>query len=91
MFRIRILEWLWADYMLYDYFKTRFKSKLEAFGQQRMEEQKTILRDITDSTLVGCKEESFKNVCKYINKYENPFLKKLQQIQKQKSLKLLQS
>ena len=91
MFCVRIVEWLWADYMLYDYFKSRFKSKLEAFGQRRLELEKEILRNISDNTLLRCKQVPLEKYCEYFNKGELKFLDELRETQRNRSLQLLES
>ena len=52
-----IIEWLWADYMLYDYFKDHFLAKLDRFGKQRLENEKQVLRNVTDTTIKRCDEK----------------------------------
>ena len=77
--------------MLYDYFKIRFKSKLEAFGQQRMEYEKLMLRGLSNTTLMRCKKEPREKFCEYFNKGELKFLDELRETQRNKSLELLKS
>ena len=86
-----ITEWLWADYMLYDYFKDRFMKKLDVFGKQRLENQKQVLRTITDTTIKRCNENIADNFCQYFRKGELKFLDELRDLQTSKSLKLLNS
>ena len=86
-----ITEWLWADYMLYDYFKDRFMTKLDRFGKQRLENEKQVLRTITDTTIKRCNENIADNFCQYFRKGELKFLDELRDLQTNKSLKLLNS
>ena len=85
------LEWLWADYMLYNYFKDRFVRKLDELGRQRLEYEKEVLRNLSDGTLHRCKQEPVANFCQYFNKGEIKFLDELRENQRNKSLKLLKS
>ena len=87
----RILEWLWADYMLYDYFKSRFLSKLEEFGQQRMELEKEFLRNVSDNTFMKCKQEPQEMYCEYFIKSEMEFLDEIRENQRARSLQVLKS
>ena len=86
-----ITEWLWADYMLYDYFKDRFMTKLDRFGKQRLENEKQVLRTITDTTIKRCNENIADNFCQCFRKGELKFLDELRDLQTNKSLKLLNS
>ena len=86
-----ITEWLWADYMLYDYFKDRFMTKLDVFGKLRLENEKQVLRTITDTTIKRCNENIADNFCQYFRKGELKFLDELRDLQTSKSLKLLNS
>ena len=86
-----IIEWLWADYMLYDYFKDRFMTKLDILGKQRLENEKQNLRTLTDTTIKRCNENTADNFCQYFRKGELKFLDELRDLQTNKSLKLLNS
>ena len=90
-FSYYVLEWLWADYMLYNYFKDRFVTKLDKFGRQRLEYEKEVLRNLSESTLHRCKQKPVANFCQYFNKGEIEFLDELRENQRNKSLKLLKS
>ena len=86
-----LIEWLWADYMLYDYFKDRFMTKLDILGKQRLENEKQKLRTLTDTTIKRCYENTADNFCQYFRKGELKFLDELRDLQTNKSLKLLNS
>ena len=91
-FSYHFLEWLWADYMLYNYFKDRFVRKLDELGRQRLEYEKEVLRNLSDITLNMCKQEpSADSFCQYFSKGEIKFLDELREIQRNKSLKLMRS
>ena len=75
--------------MLYDYFKDRFLKKLDIFGKQRLENEKQVLRNITDTTIKICNENTADNFCQYFRKGELKFLDELRDFQTNKSLKLL--
>ena len=77
--------------MLYDYFKDRFMKKLYTLGPQRLEDEKQVLRNITDITLKRCYQNSADNFCQYFRKGELKFLDELRDLQTNKSLKLLNS
>ena len=77
--------------MLYDYFKDRFLTKLAVFGKQRLEDEKQVLRNITDTTIKRCNENTADSFCQYFRKGELKFLDELRDIQTNKSLKLLNS
>ena len=77
--------------MLYDYFKDRFMKKLDTLGPQRLEDEKQLLRNITDITLKRCNQNSADNFCQYFRKGELKFLDELRDLQTNKSLKLLNS
>ena len=77
--------------MLYDYFKDRFMKKLDTLGPQRLEDEKQVLRNITDITLKRCYQNSADNFCQYFRKGELKFLDELRDLQTNKSLKLLNS
>ena len=77
--------------MLYDYFKDRFMKKLDTLGPQRLEDEKQLLRNITDITLKRCYQNSADNFCQYFRKGELKFLDELRDLQTNKSLKLLNS
>ena len=34
------LDWLWQDYILYDYYKNKLKERVDAFGRARIEAEK---------------------------------------------------
>ena len=91
MFLVRILEWLWADYMLYDYFKSRFETKLKEFGKQRMVMEKAVLRNLSDNTLGRCDQEPLEKYCEYFIKSEMDFLDEIRDIQRNRSLQVLKS
>ena len=86
-----VIEWLWADYLLYDYFKDRFMTKLDILGQQRLEDEKQVLRNVTGITFKRCNENYADNFCQYFRKGELNFLDELRNIQTNKSLKWLNS
>ena len=49
-----ISEWLWADYLLYEHFKNKFLKKREAFGLQKLENDKRILKEAIDTVKDRC-------------------------------------
>ena len=88
-----ISDWLWEDYYLYDYFKKKFLLRLEEFGRLRLEEEKRILRNFTSKIIRQCEERkpmSRPNICNYISKGEISFLEEVRNIQRKKSLQILE-
>ena len=88
-----ILDWLWEDYHLYDYFKKKFLLRLEEIGRRRLEDEKRLLRNFTAKILRQCQERkpmSRPNICNYISKGEISFLEEVRNIQREKSLKILE-
>ena len=65
--------------------------KLDLFGKQRLENEKQVLRTITDTTIKRCNENIADNFCQYFRKGELKFLDELRDLQTNKSLKLLNS
>ena len=65
--------------------------KLDVFGKQRLENEKQVLRTITDTTIKRCNENIADNFCQYFRKGELKFLDELRDLQTNKSLKLLNS
>ena len=70
--------------MLYNYFKARFKSKLDGFGRKRLELEKKRLKDVTDNKLRRCEGNNPNEMCKYYHKPEIPFMEELKSIQNRK-------
>ena len=66
-------------------------TKLDVFGKQRLENEKQVLRTITDTTIKRCNENIADNFCQYFRKGELKFLDELRDLQTNKSLKLLNS
>ena len=75
--------------MLYNYFKARFESKLDAFGRKRLELEKKRLKHVADNKLRRCKGKNIKEMCKYYHKPEIAFIEELKSIQNKKCLQLL--
>ena len=65
--------------------------KLDTLGPQRLEDEKQLLRNITDITLKRCNQISADNFCQYFRKGELKFLDELRDLQTNKSMKLLNS
>ena len=66
-------------------------TKLDIFGHQRLENEKKVLRNVTDITLKRCNQNTTDSFCKYFRKGELKFLDELRDLQTNKSLKLLNS
>ena len=92
-FLFLILDWLWEDYYLYDYFKRQFLLRLEEIGRLRLEEEKLLLRNFTSKIISQCEKRkpmARPNICNYISKGEFSFLDEIRNIQREKSLKILE-
>ena len=57
--RSALASWLWADYKLYNYFKSKFQDRLYQFGAERMEEEKLALKSLVSRTWNNCVETQF--------------------------------
>ena len=84
-----IKSWLWADYMLYNYFLKKFKKKIYKFGHKNLGEEKEKLRKTYKKKMNWCKSHSSDSFCVNLTKGEKNFLDELRAKQKTKSLKIL--
>ena len=80
-------EWLWADYMLYDYFKEQFLQRTTELGQEKLAYEKEVLRNVSESTLRRCKKQKADRGCEYFNKGEISFLDEIREQQTNKSVR----
>ena len=83
-------DWLWADYILYDYFKEKFMKKIEIFGTQKLKLEKQMLRNKSEETMKRCKENNLDKDCNYLRKGEKAFLDEVREKQTIKSLQILE-
>ena len=84
-----IKSWLWADYILYDYFLEKFKKKKADFGQEKLMQEKTELRKTLNTTVNACNTNPADEFCSHLGKAEHPFLDEIRARQTLKSLKIL--
>ena len=56
-----ISEWLWADNLLYEYFKEKFLKQRTVFGLQKLKHEKQILEQATDKVKERCIEAKVEN------------------------------
>ena len=61
-----IIEWLWADNLLYEYFKKKFLSQRKAFGLQKLKHEHQILEQASNKVKDRCIEAQVEN--KYLAK-----------------------
>eukprot|EP00092_Neocalanus_flemingeri_P013696 GFUD01014772.1.p1 GENE.GFUD01014772.1~~GFUD01014772.1.p1 ORF type:complete len:468 (+),score=86.57 GFUD01014772.1:70-1473(+) len=54
-------DWLWADYMLYDYFKKELEQKKKVYGYQSLEEEVVKLQKLNDEVKADCVLEVVQN------------------------------
>ena len=88
------LEWLWQDYILYDYYKTKFAERVEAFGRARIDAEKGVLRQTLSDAIRQCHEpndtrsDATNHFCNYYKKDELQMLFKLREVQEKKLLEV---
>ena len=88
------LDWLWQDYILYDYYKNKLKERVEAFGRVRIETEKKILRRTLSDALIGCHKpddivvDAVKHFCKYYKKDELEIIVELRDAQEGKVMEI---
>ena len=58
---ILISEWLWADYLFYEYFKSKLLMQRKIFGLQNLEQGKQILKQAIDKVKGRCIEAKVEN------------------------------
>ena len=56
--RIKLKQILAPDYKVYDYFKSKFDDRLEAFGSGLMEEEMVKLRKVNDKVIKKCEKKT---------------------------------
>ena len=95
-----ILEWLSADYVLYNYFKKKFVNQIETYGRSRLEYEKNVLKRITNRTITQCNlnlsspknyNSGINKSCKYYTKGVIALLKEAKKKQTKKSLEKLRN
>ena len=89
-----VLDWLWQDYILYDYYKTQFMDRVKAFGRQELDVEKEMLRKVSLQAMNECsnsRKTSSGYFCNYYKKGELNFLDEVREIQRNKSLEMLRS
>lgn len=52
--RAKLQKWLWADYMLYDFFVEKLEEKIEAYGRERMEQNVQKLNSMIEKVKQEC-------------------------------------
>ena len=93
-----ILEWLSADYVLYNHFKKKFLNQIEIYGHSRLEYEKNVLKRMANRTISQCKlklsspnhyHSGISNSCKYYTKGVVALLSEAKRKQNMKSLEKL--
>ena len=88
------LEWLWQDYILYNYYKKKLEERVEAFGRARIEAEKKILRRALSDALIRCHKpddievDAIKHFCKYYKKDELEILVEMKDAQEGKVMEI---
>ena len=90
------LEWLWQDYILYDYYKNKFLKRIEAFGWTNVNAGRQNLRNTLYRAISQCHQpanitlsRSFRHFCAYYQKDEYQMVDEVRDIQRKKSLELI--
>ena len=89
-----VLDWLWQDYILYDYYKTQFMDRVKAFGRPELDVEKEMLQKVSLQAMNECsisRKKSSGYFCNYYKKGELNFLDEVREIQRNKSLEILRS
>ena len=86
-----IRSWLWADYILHDYFLKKFEWKKANFGHQRMMVEKEKLRRTYNERKHECKSNPSDTFCVYLRMKGFKFLNEIRARQTSKSLRILQT
>ena len=69
------LEWLWADYLLYDHFKQKFSGIVQKYGRKRLDLEKEILRKEAHLEEIRCRAKQWKgDTCIFYKMSEETFL-----------------
>ena len=84
-------SWLWADYILYDYFLKKFEKKKADFGHEKMIQEREKLRWTYNTETDECKSTPSDKLCVNLGKGEKLFLDELRERQTSKSLKILKT
>ena len=77
-----------ADYVLYDYFKDKFETKIEIFGRRKLEYENNILHGESDRVAKQCatKSSSTKELCEFHTMGDAKFVELVKTDQKIRSL-----
>ena len=68
-------DWLWADQMLYDFFKKELKRKIETYGLDKMKTDVNQLKELNSQVRTECVLEVVKNNTKSLTKDYVPWSK----------------
>ena len=68
------LEWLWADYLLYDHFKHVYDNLIFSYGRDRLDLEKDILRTEAHLTEIECRAKKYEGDCNLYRISEIDFL-----------------
>ena len=85
------LEWLWADYQLYNHFKRIYLNKIKRYGRAKLELEKQILKNETHWAWIYCQSNTPNESCKYYKVTEGYLLNIVRSRQKAERLNKLQS
>ena len=85
-----IRSWLWADYILYDYFLKKFEWKKANFGHQKMLAERKKLRRTYNERTNKCKSNPSDRFCVHLRMGEFKFLDEIRARQTKKCINILQ-
>ena len=88
------LDWLWQDYILYEYYKAKLVKRVEAFGRERVETEKVLLRRTLSRAISECHKphdtapNATSHFCNYYKKDELQMLVEVRDAQQKRCMKI---
>ena len=89
------LDWLWQDYILYEYYKRKFLKRIKAFGREKIDAEKENLRKTFNQTIIQCHQpendaisKSAGHFCGYYETREFRMIDEVRDLQRKKSLEV---
>ena len=90
------LDWLWQDFILYDYYKMKLLKRIEAFGRKNMDAEKQKLRNTLHRAVSQCHQTKYttmsisaRHFCTYHEKDEYQMVDEVRDIQRKKCLEII--
>ena len=91
------IDWLWQDYILYDYYKAKLVKRVEAFGRKRVDAEKVLLRSTLSRAISQCHKphdtapNAMSHFCNYYKKDELQMLVEVRDAQQKRCMKVSKS